>query len=60
MTAKMNRAVIPMVGLGMAAAAAVGAVMMKPKKKTTVQSAAGKALKAVGEAVENFSGAMKM
>ncbi len=60
MTTKMNKAVLPMVGLGVVAAATVGAVMMKPKKKTTVQAAAGKAIKAVGEAVENFSSAMKM
>lgn len=59
MTTRMNK-VLPMVGLGVAAAAAAGAVMMKPKKKTTVQAAAGKAIKAVGEVVENFSSAMKM
>ena len=59
MTARMSK-VLPMVGLGVAAAAAAGAVMMKPKKKNTVQAAAGKAIKAVGEVVENFSGAMKM
>lgn len=55
MNARMSR-VLPVVGLGMAAAAA-GAVMMRPKKKTT---AAGKAIKAVGEAVESISAAMKM
>lgn len=60
MTTKINKAVWPMVGLGMAAAATAGIVMMKPRKKPTMQAAAGKAIKAVGEAVENFSSAMKM
>ena len=54
---KMNKAMLPAVGLSMAAGAAV-LMMTKPKKKPgNVQRAAGKALKAVGEAVENFSGA---
>lgn len=60
MTTKLNKSVLPAVGIGVAAVAAVSAVMMKPKKKATVQSAAGKALKAMGEVVENFSGSMKM
>lgn len=54
---KMKMGMIPAVGLSMAAGAAV-LMMTKPKKKTgTMQKAAGKALKAVGEAVENYSGA---
>lgn len=53
---KMNKAVLPAVGLSVAAGAAV-LMMMKPKQKPgTVQMAAGKAIKAVGEAVENFTG----
>jgi bifunctional N-acetylglucosamine-1-phosphate-uridyltransferase/glucosamine-1-phosphate-acetyltransferase GlmU-like protein len=59
MTAKMSKAVVPMVGLGVVAAVAMGAAMKKPKKMT-VQSVAGKALKAVGETVENFADNMKM
>ena len=51
----MNKAVLPAVGLGVAAAATLGAVMMRPRKKKSVQAAAGKAIKAVGEAVEHFS-----
>ncbi len=59
-TKKMNRAVLPMAGIGMAAAAAatMGLVMSRPKGKRKVQHAAGKALKAVGEVMENFSGSM--
>lgn len=56
----MKKAALPAVGLGVAAAAAVGMVMMQPKKKKSVQAAAGKAIKAVGEVVENFSSAMKL
>jgi hypothetical protein len=59
MTGKLNKAIVPMMGLGVVAAVAVGAAMKKPKKMT-VQSVAGKALKAVGETVENFSSGMKM
>lgn len=62
MATKMSKSVLPMAGLGMAAAAAatMGIVMARPKNKKKVQSAAGKALKAVGEVVENFSSSMKM
>ena len=41
----MNKAVLPAVGLGVAAAATLGAVMMRPKRKKSVQAAAGKAAK---------------
>ena len=56
----MNKAVLPAVGLGVAAAATLGAVMMRPRKKKSVQAAAGKANKAVGEAVEHISSGLKM
>ena len=53
---KMKMGMLPAVGLSMAAGAAV-LMMTKPKKKQgTVQKAAGKALKAVGEVVENYNG----
>jgi len=56
---KMKMGMLPAVGLSMAAGAAV-LMMTKPKKKPgNVQKAAGKALKAVGEVVENYNG-MKM
>ena len=54
---KMKMGMVPAVGLSMAAGAAV-LMMTKPKKKpSTMQRAAGKAIKAVGEAVEHFPGA---
>jgi hypothetical protein len=58
MTGKLNKAVVPL-GIGMVAAVAVGVAMKKPKKMT-MQSMAGKALKAVGETMENFASNMKM
>ncbi len=62
MAMKMNKAMLPVVGIGVAAAAAttMGVVMSRPKGKKKLQSAAGKALKAAGEMVENFSSSMKM
>lgn len=62
MSTKMSKTVLPMAGLGMAAAAAatMGIMMARPKNKRKAQSAAGRALKAVGEVVENFSSGMKM
>ena len=53
-----RKVVLPALGVGVAAAA-VGATMMKRHKKPTMQAAAGKAIKAVGEVVESFSNAMK-
>ena len=35
-------------------------MMARPKKKRNVQKAAGRAIRAVGEAVENFPGGLKM
>lgn len=58
---KMNKkAVLPIAGATMAAGAAIGMMMMPKKKKHSAQKAAGKAIKAVGEAVENFNGSLKM
>ncbi|HIT31879.1 MAG TPA: hypothetical protein IAC25_03470 [Candidatus Enterenecus stercoripullorum] len=56
--AKM-KAVLPAVGVSMAAGAAL-LMMVRPKKKHNIQKAAGKAIRAVGEAVENFPGGLKM
>ncbi len=50
----MKKTVLPAVGVTVVAGAAV--LMMKPRKRHHVQRAAGRAIKAVGEAVENFSG----
>lgn len=60
MTKKMGKGVLPLVGASMVAGAAVSMMMMPRRKKMTMQNAAGKAIKAVGEAVENFSSAVKM
>lgn len=50
----------PIAGATMVAGAAIGIAMMPKRKKMTAQKAAGRAIKAVGEAVENFSGQLKM
>ena len=55
-----KRAVLPIAGATMAAAGAIGLMMMPKKKKHTAQKAAGKAIKAVGEVVEHFNGSFKM
>ena len=55
-----KRAVLPIAGATMAAGAAIGMMMMPRKKKRTAQKAAGKAIKAVGDAVEHFNGSLKM
>ena len=55
-----KRAVLPIAGATMAAGAAIGMMMMPKKKKHSAQRAAGKAIKAVGEVGENFSGSLKM
>ena len=55
-----KKAMLPIAGATMAAGAAIGLMMMPKKKKRSAQRAAGKAIKAVGEVVENFSGSLKM
>ena len=58
---KMDKTVmLPIAGATMVAGAALGMALMPRKQKRTAQKAAGKAIKAVGEAVENFSGSLKM
>lgn len=54
-----KKAILPIAGATMAAGAAIG-MMMPKKKKHSAQKAAGRAIKAVGEVVENFSGSLKM
>jgi len=44
-------------GLGMVAGAALGAAMM-PKRKPSLKRAAGKAMKTVGQVMEDLSGDM--
>ena len=55
-----KKSMLPIAGATMAAGAAIGMMMMPRKKKHYAQKAAGKAIKAVGEVVENFSGSLKM
>ena len=55
-----KKAMLPIAGATMAAGAAIGVMMMPKKKNHSAQRAAGKAIKAVGEVVENFSGSLKM
>ncbi len=55
-----KKAVLPIAGATMAAGAAIGMMMLPKKKKRTAQKAAGKAIKAVGDAVEHFNGSLKM
>lgn len=55
-----KKAMLPIAGATMAAGAAIGMMMLPKKKKHSAQKAAGKALKAVGEAVEHFNGSLKM
>ena len=55
---KMKK-VLPVAGLSMAAGAAL-LMMTKPRKKHSMQKTAGRAIKAVGEAVEHYHGGFKM
>lgn len=55
-----KKAVLPIAGATMAAGAAIGLMMLPKKKKHSAQKAAGRAIKAVGEAVEHFNGLPKM
>ena len=55
-----KKAMRPIAGATMAAAGAIGLMMMPKKKKHSAQKAAGRAIKAVGEVVEHFNGSFKM
>ncbi|HIT02260.1 MAG TPA: hypothetical protein IAC21_05510 [Candidatus Enterenecus merdae] len=57
--AKM-KAVLPAVGVSMMAGAATLMIIARPKKRHNVQKAAGRAIRAVGEAVEHFPSNLKM
>ena len=54
-----KKAVLPIAGATMAAAA-LGVMMMPKKKKASAQKAAGRAIKAVGEVVEHLDHSLKM
>ncbi len=61
MNMKMDKSMVwPIAGTALAAGAVAGIALMPRKKKRSAQKAAGRAIKAVGEAVENFSANLKM
>lgn len=61
MSMKMDRSMVwPIAGTMAVVGAAAGIAMLPRKKKRSAQKAAGRAIKAVGEAVENFSANFKM
>ena len=57
---KMGKTVLPLAGVGMAAGAALLMMTRPQKKQHKMQKTAGRAIKAVGEAVEHFNGGFKM
>lgn len=60
MNAKKMKKILPVAGVSMAAGAAL-LMMTRPAKKTrSLQKTAGRAIKAVGEAVEHYHGGFKM
>lgn len=52
------KGILPVLGIGMAAGAALG-MALKPKDQAMIKQKAGQAAKAVGEAMENISDAMR-
>ena len=60
----MNKAtmkkVLPAAGVSMAAGAALLMMTRSGKKQHRMQKTAGRAIKAVGEAVEHYSGSFRM
>ena len=53
------KGMLPVLGLGMAAGAALS-MAIKPRKQAAIKRKAGEAMKTVGEAMENISDAMRM
>lgn len=52
-----TKSIWPILGIGMAAGAAIG-MAIKPKDQAVIKQKAGQAVKTVGEAMENVSQAM--
>lgn len=52
------KGMLPILGLGVAAGAALG-MAIKPHKQAVIKQKAGQAVKTVGEAMENISDAMR-
>ena len=57
---KMKKTILPLAGVGMAAGAALLMMTRPAKKQHRMQKTAGRAIKAVGEAVEHYHGGFKM
>ena len=55
-----KKSMLPIAGATMAAGAAIGLMMMPRKKTQSAQKAAGRAIKAVGDVVENLDRSLKM
>ncbi len=53
------KGILPILGIGVVAGAALG-MAVKPHDQAVIKQKAGHAAKAVGEAVENISDAMRM
>jgi archaellin len=53
---KMKKTVLPIAGVTMAAGAALVMMSRSGKKQHKMQKTAGRAIKAVGEAVEHYQG----
>ena len=56
---KMKKSVLPLAGATMIAGAAF-LMLNRPSKRQKMQKTAGRAIKAVGDAVEHFNGGFKM
>ena len=54
-----NKAILPVLGIGMVAGAALG-MTLKPKNQAMIKQKAGQAARFVGDAMENISEAMHM
>ena len=57
---QVGKKVLPVAGMTMAAGAALLMMTRPGKKQRRMQKTAGRAIKAVGEAVEHFHGGFKM
>ncbi len=61
MSMKLDKSMVwPIAGTMAVMGAAAGIALMPRKKKHAAQKAAGRAIKAVGEAVEHFPASLKM
>lgn len=60
MNGKKLKKILPVAGVSMAAGAALLMMTRPAKKRPSLQKTAGRAIKAVGEAVEHYHGGFKM